>query len=192
VISRHDRRRILAASVVTALTLPLLIRENLDRPEGPAAPAAIGAVGGAAVADLSTGSGGRTATTVPVAEALSSSGVALDQGPIAPVAGAAPAPLPTESTVPALPGRAREGKAGFRIYDYRDRWGDRPCASADLPVGTEVGVTNLNNGRTTTCLVARNATPAELGKDRIIELDSEIFAEIADPAVGVIPVRVTW
>jgi rare lipoprotein A len=58
-----------------------------------------------------------------------------------------------------------------------------------LPFGTVVTVTNLANGATTTCTVNDRGP---YGPGRIIDLDQGVFAQIADPATGVINVTITW
>jgi rare lipoprotein A len=52
-----------------------------------------------------------------------------------------------------------------------------------------VTVTNLANGASTTCTVNDRGP---YGPGRIIDLDREVFAQLADPAVGVIDVVITW
>ena len=67
--------------------------------------------------------------------------------------------------------------------------GSRACAHPTLPTGTALTVTNLNTGKSTTCVVReRGAFPA----GRVVELDLEVFTELAEPALGVIPVRLSW
>jgi LysM repeat protein len=95
-------------------------------------------------------------------------------------------PEPVQPSVPA--GSTEDGKATFVGYDNA-RWGDRPCAHKTLPRGTVVTITNLDNGKSTTCVV-RDRGPFYPG--RIIDLDTEVFAELANPSIGVIPVRITW
>lgn len=94
----------------------------------------------------------------------------------------------TAVTEAPTPGNAEEGKATFLSYDA-EVYGDRPCSHRTLPIGTVVSVTNLNNGKTATCVV-QDRGPYVTG--RLIDLDVEVFSDLADPAVGVIPVRITW
>lgn len=63
------------------------------------------------------------------------------------------------------------------------------CASPNLPFGTEVTVTDLANGRTTTCTVDDRQSPST---GRVLDLSESSFAQLADPSVGVIEVRLTW
>lgn len=63
------------------------------------------------------------------------------------------------------------------------------CASPNLPFGTQVTVTDLANGRTTTCTVDDRQDPST---GRVLDLSESSFAQLADPSVGVIEVRLTW
>jgi hypothetical protein len=102
---------------------------------------------------------------------------------IAPRPAPAPPPPPTAPPPTAAPAHSVSGGA---------TWYDAPagtCAMRDAPRGTIVRVTNLANGRTTTCRVADYGPTM---KSRVIDLSKSSFAELADPAQGVIQVRVTW
>ena len=63
------------------------------------------------------------------------------------------------------------------------------CAHQTLPMGTVVTVTDLGNGRQTTCKV-EDRGPYQDG--RIIDLSKATFAQLAPPSEGVIQVRITW
>lgn len=63
------------------------------------------------------------------------------------------------------------------------------CASPTLAFGTQVTVTDLANGRTTTCTVDDRQDPST---GRVLDLSEASFAQLADPSVGVIEVRLTW
>jgi rare lipoprotein A len=63
------------------------------------------------------------------------------------------------------------------------------CAHQSLPFGTVVTVTNLSNGRTTTCRV-EDRGPYQGG--RIIDLSEATFSQLAPPGTGVIEVRISW
>ncbi len=159
-VTPADRRRFLIATVVTALALPYLVHEITKK----GAESPVGAVPAKVGNPVTAGLGG--STTAPTTVATS--------------AAAATAGAPT---------RIAEGKIGFRLYDPV-QWGDRPCASAGLPMNTKVIVQNLNNGKTTTCTVVNDARG--VGRDHLLEVADTVFAEIADPTVGVIPVRIAW
>lgn len=63
------------------------------------------------------------------------------------------------------------------------------CASPNLAFGTQVTVTDLSNGRTTTCTVDDRQDPST---GRVLDLSEASFSQLADPSVGVIEVRLTW
>jgi uncharacterized protein YabE (DUF348 family) len=63
------------------------------------------------------------------------------------------------------------------------------CAHKTIPRGTVVTVTNTENGRSTTCVVA-DSGPYAAG--RIIDLSPDTFDKIASRSQGVVPVTLTW
>lgn len=63
------------------------------------------------------------------------------------------------------------------------------CAHKSLPMGTLVTVTNLANGKSTTCKVADRG-PFVAG--RIIDLEKGVFANIASTSTGVINVSISY
>jgi rare lipoprotein A len=63
------------------------------------------------------------------------------------------------------------------------------CAHRTAPMGTILKVTNLANGKSTTCRVADRG-PYIAG--RVVDLSKPTFAEIAPISAGVIKVRVEW
>lgn len=154
-VTASDRRRFVIASVVTALAIPLLVRDlasddKSEAPVGAASPVAGVQVAGVNLSATSTASG---------------------------------------TAAPATPSHQAEGKIGFRFYEPA-QWGDRPCASAGLAPNTRVVIANLNNGKTTWCVVVKDARGVV--RDHLLEVADTVFAEIADPSVGVIPARIAW
>ncbi|MCU1457175.1 MAG: hypothetical protein JWL73_1267 [Actinomycetia bacterium] len=63
------------------------------------------------------------------------------------------------------------------------------CAHKTIPMGTVVTVTNTQNGRSTTCVVADRG-PFAAG--RIIDLSPDTFDKIANRSQGVVPVTLSW
>jgi hypothetical protein len=63
------------------------------------------------------------------------------------------------------------------------------CAHRTLPFGTTLTVTNLANGRTTTCRVSDRGPYI---RGRIVDLSRDRFAALASTSQGVIPVRIGW
>lgn len=80
-----------------------------------------------------------------------------------------------------------KGKAGYQTWQLTSN--GRPCLFTGAPVNTVVTVTNLDNGKATTCLVAGNQPP---GSGLVILLDSTVFQDIADLVEAPVPVRVAW
>lgn len=94
-------------------------------------------------------------------------------------------PATTTSTMgPPPPCCRQEGGASY--HDYTDI---RTCAHKSLPKGTALKVTNLANGKTTTCVVNDRGPYVE---GRILDLSREAFAEIAPISEGVIRVSIEW
>jgi rare lipoprotein A len=123
---------------------------------------------------------GDASTGSPASSAAPPSAVARHRSP--PTTRSSPATTTTTTTTaPARP--SQTGPAS---------WYPAPagtCAHPSLPFGTVVTVTDLANGRTTTCRV-EDRGPYEGG--RIIDLSESTFAQLAPPSTGVIQVRITW
>lgn len=91
-----------------------------------------------------------------------------------------PAPPPTTTAPPA---HSQTGEASW----YRGPDGE--CAHNTAPLGAIIRVTNLANGRSTTCRVAGRGP---YGAGRIVDLTQSTFARIASVDAGVIRARVDW
>lgn len=63
------------------------------------------------------------------------------------------------------------------------------CAHRTLRFGTVVTIRNLSNGRTTTCVV-RDRMPYY--PDRVIDLSTRTFSEIAPLSQGLVNVEISW
>lgn len=106
---------------------------------------------------------------------------------------AAPKPSTTTTTKPPTPpttkapaaqgGNSQSGKASY--YSYKAGG----CAHKTLPKGTVVTVTNVSNGKTTTCVV-NDRGPYVAG--RIIDLDTSVFRQVASTSAGVFEARISW
>jgi rare lipoprotein A len=104
-------------------------------------------------------------------------------GPSPTTSASASSPVPGEATQGAAPAGEQSGRASwYQTYNGT-------CAHPSLPLGTMVTVTNLANGRTASCRVADRG-PRVAG--RIIDLDKEVFDDLAPTGHGVIAVRITW
>jgi rare lipoprotein A len=84
----------------------------------------------------------------------------------------------------AAPTQSQTGQASwYRAAPYG------VCAHRTLPMGTVVRVTNLANGRSTSCRVGDRGP---FVRGWIIDLARGTFAELAPPSTGVISVRIEW
>jgi len=93
------------------------------------------------------------------------------------------APSTTAKPSPATPQR-QEGEASHFTEAQSGT-----CAHRTLPLGTVVKVTNLTNGRSTTCRVADRGPYAD---GRILDLSTAGFTELASISAGVVRVRIEW
>lgn len=98
-------------------------------------------------------------------------------------------PPPTTTTAPpatttTAPPNVQEGEASYYAAAAPDE-----CAHRTLAFGTIVTVTNLANGKRTTCRVGDRGPFVE---GRIIDLSEQTFAELAPLSEGVISVRINW
>jgi Lytic transglycolase len=99
-----------------------------------------------------------------------------------------PAPTPTTHPPappppPPPPAHVQTGQATYYSAP------DGTCANNAAPMGTILRVTNLANGRSTTCRVTSRGP---YGGNRIVDLAKTTFARIANTSTGVIDVRVEW
>jgi rare lipoprotein A len=178
VVPRH---RLVFAVWLTVLALPLLILDNIPKTEARAASVKVDA---ARAADTTTTSAPTTTIVVTTEVVVDEVASSADTTP----ATAAPKPKVVVTTVPApttttAPVTSQQGGASW--YDYRPG----ECAHLTIPKGTVVTITSLENGVTTTCVVTDRG-PYTSG--RIIDLDRATFAQLADPAQGVVQVEISW
>lgn len=178
-IESSDLRRIIAATVVTLLALPFLFRNGSE--QAPATAAAPGA--DLSVLRPSSSSAGSPASTGPTTTAT----IGFLSGP-----SSTAAPAPILIGVPeAKPANTLEGVAAYRVFPLPWKNLPTPCVTrvGGLPGGTRVTVMNLNNSRTTKCIVA---TQFDLPPGQIIALADSVFQDIADLIESPIPARISW
>lgn len=85
------------------------------------------------------------------------------------------------------------GVASYYDYTLKSGWssvGHRVCASRDFPRGTILEATSVANGATTTCKVTDYGPNKSVHPDRIIDLSSTAFSDIASKKDGIINVTV--
>lgn len=190
------RRRLVFAVWLTVLALPILVIDNIPRTDARAADVRADVAHGV---DSAARAGAATPTTSDPAVAqativqqvtTSAPSTTTVTRPRAKAAVTASAGASTTTTRPrstttttTAPVNSETGGASW--YDYRSG----ECAHQTIAKGTVVTVTNLANGKQTTCVVTDRG-PYDSG--RIIDLDRGTFAQIADPSQGVIEVRITW
>ena len=179
-LERGDRRRLLAAGVTTIAALPFLLGGGST-------------AGGTGVATIGEG--------VNIATALDSSAAVPQPAPDPPdlepvgipsfLLGPPPATDPSEITIvvpTSGPDNVVEGTASYERYT--DEPGiQAPCAFPGPPVGTNLLVLDLDNGKSVWCAVI--GPPAASARATLV-LDTEEFAQIADLGESPIHVRITW
>ena len=187
------------ASCLTAAALPILLREGKEQHVNQPTVAAV-APGGQALASPLDGAASTSATTAPgKAPAVSSRAVTtiaptsstddaanfLVGSPTTPPAGTSitiAVPAPDSATT-------KTGTASYKRWPAGSAKAPNPCATWFLNVGTNVTVTNLDNGHTVTCtIVERTGTDKTLA----IVLDTPLFTQLADVVQAPIPVRISW
>ncbi len=160
---RTDRRRVVLASLITAVALPALWFFSSDS------------------ANKNGGSGSRS-TAPPSTK--------YEPDPPLFVGGTDTPKRPTviEVAVPTtLPANSMRAQASF--HRYPDTL-TRPCSVLQAPDGAVITVTNIDNGQSTTC--TNTLTLATLPDDISVLLHTDIFAEIGSVTDAPIPVRVSW
>ncbi|HVF32499.1 MAG TPA: septal ring lytic transglycosylase RlpA family protein [Acidimicrobiales bacterium] len=131
--------------------------------------------------------------TTTTAKATTTTARATEATPKPTTTTAAPTTTAPPSTTTAPPSASATGappccrqEGGASYHDYPDV---RTCAHRSLPRGTALKVTNLADGRTTSCVVNDRGPYVE---GRILDLSREAFAEIAAISDGVIRVSIEW
>ena len=188
------RRRLAFAVWLTVLALPILVIDNIPRTDARAA-----AVRADIARDIETAttlattaslSGVPTTNILQVTTSTAPSTTAPARQLAKPAATPKSSstttttrPRTTTTTTTTAPPNTETGGASW--YDYRAG----ECAHKTIPKGTTVSITNLANGKQTTCVVTDRGP---YGGGRIIDLDRGTFAQLADPSQGIIQVRITW
>lgn len=196
------------------LLAPLLLLRNPTAPQGGTVLATAGPADAPFVARTFASRAGRssavarvaiaaatTTTTAPVAappttaarRALASARTAAARAttttrprPTATTTTTKPRPAPTTTTTRApapAPTHTQTGEASW----YRGPDGE--CAHNTAPLGSIIRVTNLDNGKSTTCRVAGRGP---YGGGRVVDLTQSTFARIASVDAGVFNARVDW
>lgn len=173
-----DRRRFVIAAIVSMLALPALWWANRD--DGSAGPnlATAGVeVRSESAPDRTVADRGTDESNLPSAQTVGGSDPVFLEGPVPNPVGV------SEIAVPA--GGASEST--FTEATYRSSVvAPDSCLSKTLPQGRTVTVINLDNNRTTTCVI--RLAPATQVDDLVLHTDQ--FVELADLTDAPIPVEV--
>ena len=161
-----DRSRLNVAIVLTALALPVLFIASGSSTDDPAA----------AVATTTT------SPDVGLSTDREADAPANLDGPVsADPVGEGQLAYPADNS-----GRMVRGDATFRRFPDGATTG---CSTALVPLGVEITVRNLNNGRKTTCT---NINIGPLSGTFEITLHTGIFEKIANLVDAPLPVELTW
>jgi hypothetical protein len=168
---------------LTALALPVLLREGTRHPSGRPTVAAVTPHGDELAAPLQS----EQASTSTTAASTTSDPVD------APYLGSSPSATATHVITIAipttLPSTSAIGSASYRHWDPGSSWVPDPCTAPTLDVGTHVSITNTDNGHETSCIVVgHDGVPA----GQILVLDTPLFEELASLVDSPIPVQITW
>lgn len=172
-----DRRRVTIATVLTLVALPSLWLMSRDDPTGPATvtPAGVG-----------LGPEAATATSRPAApDAMGTARSAfLDPPEVEPEGVRQPGdPIPV--AVPAPPrGSLVTGRATFRSNIPNTS----SCLVAGAPANARVRITNVNNGRSISCVASVSA----FGSRDDVVLHTDAFTQIAALVDSPVAVEITW
>jgi hypothetical protein len=189
-----DRVRLVVASCLTLIALPVLLREGKDeRAERPPTVAAVALRGEALASPLGDETSSTTAADDSAPSPPSSppaSTATTDSDPPAflssipaETSNAIVVAVPTEA-----PATTQAGQATYRRWPPGAKAAD-PCAAWFLKVGTKVTVTNLDNGHTVVCTITdRTGVPT----DATVVLDTPTFSRLADLIEAPIPVSISW
>ena len=188
------RRRLVFAVWLTVLALPILVIDNIPRTDARAAAVRADVARIEAATTASSAAFSVVPTTIMEMVTTSAPPTTAAPSTTAPRRAVAAKPAAASSTTTTTRPRSttttttappNTETGGASWYDYQSG----ECAHKTIPKGTVVTVTNLANGRQTSCVVTDRG-PYDGG--RIIDLDRGTFAQIADPSQGVIQVRITW
>jgi len=144
-----------------------------------------------ALAALSLGGGssdpGTNATVAPSTAADAGSTRPADPA-FLPTVESLPAPEIITVNVPAPPqGTVLRGQANF--IRWPRTMGLSPCATPHALIGSEIRVTNLNNGRSIVC---DNVSVESLRDGSVIIIHTDVFLELADPVDSPISVEIEF
>ncbi|MCU1394931.1 MAG: hypothetical protein JWM34_3359 [Ilumatobacteraceae bacterium] len=171
-----DRRRLVVAAALTIVALPAIWLFARSEPsQGTAAPSVVAGAG------IVTPQGG-VATTAGTSDPFGTDGPIFVDGPTTP-----PKPAIVPIVVPAqAPGTSIVGNATYKTNVDPNA---NTCSSALAEFNATLKVTNVDNGRSITCI---NRTPRVLPDGLTIELTTADFQKIAALVDAPVPVSISW
>lgn len=167
-LTQIDRNRIVAASLLTALLVPLawLASGSSSQTVATATTAA------ATTTTFDVGIGSNATADAPVNLEGPTGAGAQGEGKIA---------FPAD-----LEGQYHRGTASYKRFPQSANTG---CITSIVPLGTEITVRNLDNGRTVTCL---NINIGYVPPVADIILNTRLFEDIGRLVDAPLPVEFTW
>lgn len=164
-----DRNRMTVAAVLTALALPLLFMAS-------------GRSAGSSGAPATTTTSTTIKSGLPTDPSTEADAPANLSGPVVgDPNGTGQIAYPADNS-----GRMLRGMASYRRLPDSAATG---CSTGLVPLGAEITVRNLNNGRKTTCTnINVGAVPAGID----IVVNTSLFESIAELIDAPLPVELTW
>lgn len=180
------RRRLVFAVWLTVLALPILVIDNIPRTDARAAAVSVDsrATTSTTPTTLEPIGDERDVTTTTAEPTTTTADAPSTTTTVKPKAATVAAPRSTTTTTTTAPPNTQSGGASW--YD----WHAGECAHRTLPKGTVVTVTSMETGKSVTCVVTDRGPYGD--SYRVIDLDRGTFAQLADPARGLIAVEISW
>ena len=183
-----DRKRLLVASALTLVALPLLLSENRKNERDPSL--AVVSPDAGLASQLQTGATSPASTSVAPATTAATVAPSLPEIKSAADLTAPPTQVSTQEgtliPTPAIP--VMQGDATWDRWNPAQVGTSSPCATPLAGLGQQVTITNLDNGRSVTCVVVdQGALPVHV----VVKIDAALFQSLADLGESPIPVRIT-
>jgi len=167
----RDRRRLVAATMLTVIALPLLWSSKDKTSPG----TQLAVTGVSPSAELNAPG---ASTDAPVQALIAD-----------PSSETAPANVITIDVAAQPAGNVVRTKASYRKWPAGLTAEKRPCGTALVPFGSRIVVTNLDNGKKVACV---NVTTRPLTGSADIVIDTATFVELADLTDAPLTVEMSW
>jgi hypothetical protein len=186
-LTRIDRRRVTAATVLTLIALPSLwLMSRSDQSTAPN----VATAGVVVTHEGGSDAGATTLTDAPGrSDALGSAGGAFLERPEYPLAESDTETQTGDGVIRiAVPHTSERNTLSGRATFLSTMGSPEICAIAGAPYGAQVTVTNLDNGFSVSCL----ALASPVANEHTVVLHTTVFASIADLTDSPVPVEFTW